>query len=223
MKNITTLLFAYVTLSVAANAQCTFIMSNPSPGNVKITTDQTLNAAGVNYWICDGVNVIISSSLGSSFFLEANATITFNGASSTNADGVFAKAGCVITNNSIGNILVTVNPTNVTLVNNGTGGIILNLSCPSIIYDYTWVGGSSGCATEITEEEEKKDIRIYPNPAIDKINFSETFTGEYRIYDFTGNLVKKETVSGVNQISVDYLSMGAYALFLNDKEYWFVK
>ncbi|MFI5203534.1 MAG: T9SS type A sorting domain-containing protein [Flavobacteriales bacterium] len=218
MKNSILALTAFFALNMTAKAQCNTAIA-PVPGHIKITTNQTLAAIGTIYWVCDGVDVIVSSSPGSVFLLEANATITFNGSS---GDEVFAKTGCVITNNTADDIGVTVNPANVTLTNNGSGNIIITTSCSNVTYDYSLVGGSSGCATSITEGE-KTEISIYPNPVNDIINLTATFTGEYSIYDIAGNLVKKETVSGTQSISVSNLSSGAYALFLNDTGFRFVK
>ena len=67
----------------------------------------------------------------------------------------------------------------------------------------------------------KTEISIFPNPATDRITFSnpENTITEARIYDVQGRLlITKQIVNGIyyGTLEIEQLSIGTYFLFLND-------
>lgn len=189
----------------------------PSPGHVKITNSQTINGTGTIYWLCSGISVIVNSSTGSTFILEQNVDLIINGSS---GDAIFAKPGCTVTNNSSQSISVTSNTTNVTRINNASGNIV-DIHCPSVTYEYTFVGGSACVGTTTSLDQlDLSYIRVGPNPVqrgeeiyLSGNNNSET---EARISDLSGKTMWIEK-GAIQSISTKSLKPGVYFLEFNSK------
>lgn len=205
MKKLITPLLLLVSLPTFS--QCTFMLPM-APGYTKITTDQTVTSTGALYWICDGVQVTVASSLGSTFVLEEYASITFL---DSDGDQVYAKDNCVVTNTSAGDVGVVMNPSTVTISNTGSGSIFTSVSCTAVTYDYMLVGGSSGCApfTSISEAE-KQTIDVYPNPAQSQLVIQGAGQQTYTLFSLLGEVVMQGTLSDKTELNCGSLQRGVY-------------
>ncbi len=193
------------------------------PNHVQISYDQSLIASGESYWVCEGVNVTVTSSPGMNlFYLEKKSTLTFMG---SGGDGIWAKDSCVVTNNSSDYISVTCNPSTVTLLNNGAG-TINSISCANIVYDYYLVGGSPciGTPGSIYDYSQIMPTSIYPNPIISSFvlfivtnSLNEALT--FVLYNTLGKEVKRvENISSMETtLSRGNLKSGIYSYQLMNK------
>ena len=69
-----------------------------------------------------------------------------------------------------------------------------------------------------------ENVILYPNPAKDHINITVANTGNIRIYDASGRLVKTQTLqSGANNIDVSALNAGTYYAEVSGKKVKFLK
>lgn len=68
----------------------------------------------------------------------------------------------------------------------------------------------------------QKDIKIYPNPAIDKINVYNSPSKEYKIFDMTGRVITSGTLER-NSINVSQISSGNYILKVGETTKKFIK
>lgn len=68
----------------------------------------------------------------------------------------------------------------------------------------------------------QKDIRIYPNPAIDMLNVYNAPSKEYKIFDMTGRLINSGIIEQ-NSINVSQLSSGNYILKTGEITKKFIK
>lgn len=68
----------------------------------------------------------------------------------------------------------------------------------------------------------QKEIKIYPNPAIDKLNVYNAPSKEYKIFDMTGRLINSGTLER-NSINVSQLSSGNYILKTGEATTKFIK
>jgi hypothetical protein len=69
---------------------------------------------------------------------------------------------------------------------------------------------------------DQKEIRIYPNPAIDKLNIYNAPSQEYKIFDMTGRVINSGTLER-NSINVSQLSSGNYILKTGEITKKFIK
>ena len=191
-------LIVLVSGSFSLQAQCSMTIPS-SPGHVKISSSQTITATGTVYWVCEGVNLIVTYSPGSAFYLEKNATIKFL---DSDGDAVWAKAGCVVTNNSIDVITVTCNPSTVTMANTGSGTIV-PISCTSVTYVYSMVGSGPCVGTPggINDYSEILPIRLYPNPVISSFTLSIDNDQNFKQFTFVLYNVLGEEVKRVEDIT----------------------
>jgi hypothetical protein len=212
MKTKLLLIAAFFGLTFSVTAQCSMYIY-PSPGHIKITSNQTINGTGTVYWICSGLTVNVASSVGSVFLCEENVTINING---SDGDEVYAKPGCIINNNSDETIGVTANTSTVTMNNNSTGSIVVTANCTVVTYDYSMVGGGGSCINSIGENE-LADVSVYPNPVqngsaitISELNQSSNF----EMYDVTGKIVF--SAKGIiHSISTERMNPGYYFLTIS--------
>ena len=63
----------------------------------------------------------------------------------------------------------------------------------------------------------RKDLSIYPNPAIDKLYLKDVQNGLYAIYNASGQLAQTGTLEPGSVISVHALTPGIYSINLRDK------
>lgn len=68
----------------------------------------------------------------------------------------------------------------------------------------------------------QKDIKIYPNPAIDKLNVYNSPSKEYKIFDMTGRVITSGTLER-NSINVSQISSGNYILKVGETTKKFIK
>jgi len=214
-----TLLVIVVGIKIS-EAQCT-VNIFPIPGHVQITTSQTIAATGTVYWVCEGVTLTVSSSPGSAFLLEKNATIIFNGGS---GDQVSAKDNCVITNNSNDDVGVICNLATITMNNLGSGTLVVDFSCNPVIFDYSLLPGGAGTcgATGIYEESNNADLSFYPNPVKsgNEVFFALPNNAEIKgLYDITGRNVgiKKNSNSSFSTVG---LKAGFYFVKIKQGEFF---
>jgi len=209
MKKIFTLLFVIGSIQTFAQNGfiCTFMIPM-SPGHIKITSDQTINGIGIVYWICDGVNVTVASSVGSMFVLEQYATLTIN---DSDGDEVYAKNNCVVTNNSSADIGITLNPATVTVNNTGSGSITTTASCGAVVYNYSMVGGTSGCAPLTSVNEQfTSEFSIYPNPASQQFTIEGISNMPYYVFDLLGNIVQTGITQQKTVVNCQGMNRGVY-------------
>lgn len=186
-KLYTTITLAILTLTGSTQCNLTIPMS---PGHIQVSSDQSLALTGTIYWVCENVNLTVTASPGSTILLEQNAIVTFDG---SDGDQVYAKSGCVVTNNTPEDIGVAHDPTTTTLNNNGSGSITTTNICTPVVYDYQFVGGSPCVGpNSIAERSHDEQIMIYPNPISGDrtLRFSQP-PSTVEIYDITGALVKR--------------------------------
>ena len=68
----------------------------------------------------------------------------------------------------------------------------------------------------------QKEVKIYPNPAIEKLNVYNSPSKEYKIYDMTGRVINSGTLER-NSINVSELSSGNYILKTGEITTKFIK
>ncbi len=68
----------------------------------------------------------------------------------------------------------------------------------------------SSVATSVTRSK----VSVFPNPSSDYINLSEEQSGEYRIYNYSGQLVLEDSHTN-RKIDISSLSQGMYYLLFN--------
>jgi hypothetical protein len=76
----------------------------------------------------------------------------------------------------------------------------------------------------VLRDENMNSVLIYPNPAKDYINVKVAITGNIKIYDVSGILVKTATLrAGVNRTDISNLQAGTYYGVINGTKLGFVK
>ena len=73
------------------------------------------------------------------------------------------------------------------------------------------------CNILASDETSVQSLKIYPNPVVDLINFSEEIIG-FDIYDMTGKLIRKSIQKG-KIFDVSFLLKGEYIFYITDKNY----
>ena len=68
-----------------------------------------------------------------------------------------------------------------------------------------------------------KSIKLYPNPAEDKLYFEEPINGYTRIINIQGQLVKELNLVNQNSISIDEINPGMYIIEVNNQHTSFIK
>ncbi|MFN5182301.1 MAG: T9SS type A sorting domain-containing protein [Bacteroidota bacterium] len=186
----------------------------PAPGMTKITTNQSAlsSPSGEAFWICSGLTVTVVNSAGSLFVCEDNVTLIF---SNTSGDDVFAKNGCVIVNNSNSDIGVQCDTSQVTLQNNSSGTITLTSNCPSLLYDYSLVGGSACQGISGVEDYKINEllIRVYPNPATSYFTLETQTSEELKLSIFNSlgqEVLRNKKYKSGNLIQLTGISEGVY-------------
>jgi len=76
--------------------------------------------------------------------------------------------------------------------------------------DYIAMTSTNNCQTVGVESVFSSSIPLYPNPAHE--NFTINITGELKIYDMTGRLVKEQTVNGKQETVNCKLNAGIYCV-----------
>lgn len=146
--------------------------------------------------------------------LEQNVHLIVNG---TSGDAVFAKPNCTITNNSSQAISVSCNTTNV-VRNNTSSGMIVDIICPTITYDYSLVGGGPCAAATGLTEQNKTFIKVGPNPLSAGtpiiINTNEINEIEATLTDVSGKIIYSKK-GNIKTIDTHNLLPGIYFLQLS--------
>lgn len=214
-KNLFYLIALLFAVKVSAQSICSVTLA-PSPGHVKITSSQSLNGMGTIYWLCSGITVTINASTGSTYLLEQNVHLVING---TSGDAVFAKPNCTVTNNSSQAISVTCNTTNVTR-NNTSTGMIVDIVCPTVTYDYSMVGGGPCAASTGLTEEHLGLFTVSPNPVAAgeqiKLNSDVAENLEAEITDMSGKTMLSEK-GNLRTLDTHNLVPGIYLLRIRSK------
>lgn len=217
MKKLITLSLVLISFINFGISQCSMLIP-PTPAHVKITSDQTLNAVGMVYWVCEGVTLDIASSPGATYVLEQNVTLNIN---DSDGDQVYAKDNCIINNNSTQDIGVAANTSTVTLNNNSSGSITVTAACSAVTYDYSMVGGSPcmGTTTGLSESAEN-DLEAYPNPVKSgEVIRLKNATGfrSLELFDYSGKKVFSSS-DGSDSISTMNMAKGVYFLIATSND-----
>jgi len=207
MKTLLQVLFIGLT-SALYSQNCEHIIppasNTPTSGIYHVFDDSTINdQAGSIYYICSGVHLTVEWSGGSSYYMEENSQLTIL---DSGGDAVYAKGNCVISENSNGNVAVWKEAS--TVVNGSAPTII----CPTMVFDYSLIGGSSPCdqINSISENDRSK-ITMYPNPVNSggSLTFNEN-VNSLRVYSLGGQLLFQSEDSNTNELVIPSLKSGFY-------------
>ena len=207
MKTLLQVLFIGLT-SALYSQNCEHIIppasNTPTSGIYHVFDDSTINdQAGSVYYICSGVHLTVEWSGGSIYYMEENSQLTIL---DSGGDAVYAKGNCVITENSNQNVAVWKEAS--TVVNGSAPTII----CPSMVFDYSLIGGSSPCGgTNNLDDNLKKEILMFPNPiqSGEILSFNETIHS-FELYSLNGHLLYQMNDIGTKNITLPILSSGMY-------------
>ena len=99
-------------------------------------------------------------------------------------------------------------------------------SCGSYTYgqveDYTLNIVSSGRGDDFDTKDLITDIKLYPNPARDILNVSNTTNEDYKIFDMAGKLINSGNLKG-GSVNVSNLVKGAYVIQVGEVSKRFIK
>lgn len=99
-------------------------------------------------------------------------------------------------------------------------------SCGSYTYgqveDYTLNIVSSGRGDDFDTKDLMTDIKLYPNPARDILNVSNTTNEDYKIFDMGGKLINSGKLKG-GSVNVSGLVKGAYVIQVGEVSKRFIK
>lgn len=99
-------------------------------------------------------------------------------------------------------------------------------SCGSYTYgqveDYTLNIVSSGRGEDFDTKDLMTDIKLYPNPARDILNISNTTNEDYKIFDMGGKLINSGKLKG-GSVNVSGLVKGAYVIQVGEVSKRFIK
>lgn len=99
-------------------------------------------------------------------------------------------------------------------------------SCGSYTYgqveDYTLNIVSSGRGEDFDTKDLITDIKLYPNPARDILNVSNTTNEDYKIFDMGGKLINSGKLKG-GSVNVSGLVKGAYVIQVGEVSKRFIK
>ena len=99
-------------------------------------------------------------------------------------------------------------------------------SCGSYTYgqveDYTLNIVSSGRGEDFDTKDLITDIKLYPNPARDILNVSNTTSEDYKIFDMGGKLINSGKLKG-GSVNVSGLVKGAYVIQVGEVSKRFIK
>lgn len=99
-------------------------------------------------------------------------------------------------------------------------------SCGSYTYgqveDYTLNIVSSGRGDDFDTKDLITDIKLYPNPARDVLNVSNTTSEDYKIFDMGGKLINSGNLKG-GSVNVSNLVKGAYVIQVGEVSKRFIK
>lgn len=181
-------------------------------GSFHITADVTMpHNSGSNFYVCSGVHLTMEGSDGSNYYLEEGAMLTLL---DHDGDNVFAKGNCTIVDQSTTTLAVTSESTTTISKPNDPFNYV-QLTCATMVYDYSLVGGSAPCGTASLEHLESiTEVAIFPNP----VNSGEavTFSHEMKsakLIDPSGRVVFEQT-GGVKEIRLDGIQTGIFLLSL---------
>ena len=176
----------------------------PSSGIYHVFNDSTIyDQDGSIYYICSGVHLTVEWSGGSVYYMEENSQLTIL---DSGGDAVYAKGNCVITENSNQNVTIWKEASTVV---NGTATTII---CPSMVFDYTLLGGISPCDQfNSISENGYIDINIYPNPILSgsSLTFNEK-VNSIRLYSLGGQLIFQSEECNTNEFLLSSLKSGLY-------------
>ncbi len=141
---------------------CTNYIPPAVPGNIyHVFSDASINDPnGGLYYVCSGVHLTVNGSAGSDYYLEQGAQLTLN---DHDGDNVFAKGNCTILDNTIEGIHVTMEATSTFSKPLAPGSAVVDI-CSSMIYDYSYLGGSSTCPASGINYREVQLPVAFPNP-----------------------------------------------------------
>lgn len=190
---------------------------DPTGGTYHILTNTvTMDTAGGDYYVCSGVTLEMTYSAGCNYLLEDGATLIID---QHEGDNVQAKGNCTITDYESSNeLVVTMESTSSATKPNYPLGLI-TFNCANMVFNYSLVGGSSPCASGMSEDLSSTSIRVYPNPVYDFVNLESELTGieQFIIMDGLGRVVKVGMFDKEAIIDVREFHPGIYYLKTQDQ------
>jgi len=171
-------------------------------GSIHILSDTTISDQdGSSYYICAGVSVIMNSSTGCNYMLEDGANLTIN---QHDGDNVIAKGNCTIIDNTDEGIVVTMEASS-TFSKPSMPGAAVIITCPSVVFDYSQVGGSAPCQLASIESNSlNESFLVSPNP----VNGSGILNlgmnaSDVQFIDLTGRIVANYHDLNATSIKLD--------------------
>ena len=99
-------------------------------------------------------------------------------------------------------------------------------SCGSYTYgqveDYTLNIVSSGRGDDFATKDLITDIKLYPNPAREILNVSNTTNEDYKIFDMGGKLINSGNLKS-GSVNINNLVKGAYVIQVGEVSKRFIK
>ena len=213
MKTILPLLFILFTFNSTAQQSCNQLIppaiGNSNGGVFHVHNDSTItNGDGLLFYICSGAHLTVNYSVGNIYLMEDNSLLTIN---AHDGDAVFAKGNCTIIDNTIENIVVNKESSSSFSKPNMPNAAIV-FTCPTMVFDYSMVGGSSSCGQiNGLNEYQKKTLITYPNPIKSggSLFFSEEIN-TLKLYNLNGELVFESLNINSENIHLPELTTGFY-------------
>jgi Secretion system C-terminal sorting domain len=110
--------------------------------------------------------------------------------------------------------------TTYTWLKNGTGALLMTIDVSGTTGQSDGAEYYSFGPLNVPEQIDPTNVLVYPNPAIEFVNFELGMgdLAEIRIFDLSGRLVRTENVKGVNKLvmSTNQFDKGIYIFYLTD-------
>jgi len=177
-------------------------------GSFHVTADTTMPYNdGSDFYVCAGVHLTMTGSAGSNYVLEDGASLTLM---DHGGDNVFAKSNCTITDYSTETLVVT-GEANTTISKPNDAFNFVFMTCPSMVYDYSLVGGSAPCSVLNVSEIEKAEISIFPNPVNQTgvLNFGVELQS-FELIDLSGRVVQSNFDLNSDYVNLEGVEKGVF-------------
>jgi hypothetical protein len=222
MKSILPLLFILFTFNSTAQQSCNqavpLAAGDSTGGSFHVYNDSTItNGDGLLFYICSSAHLTVNSSAGNVYLMEDNSQLTIN--AQDGGDVVLAKGNCTIIDNTIEFTIINKESSSSFSKPNMPSGALI-YTCPSMVFDYSMVGGSSPCSQiNRIETIETEQLIIYPNPASsgESIFFNNDIHS-LRLYSLNGKLVFEALNINTDNIELPNLTAGLYIAKMSSKK-----
>ncbi len=184
-------------------------------GSFHITSDATMpHNSGSNFYVCAGVHLTIEGSDGCNYYLEDGAMLTIQ---DHDGDNVFAKGNCTIVDQSTSTLVVT-SEASTTISKPNDPFNFVQLTCASMVYDYSLVGGSAPCNLSL-DEEVSQTLEVYPNPVMQghTIHFNES-VASVSLVDLSCREVLNIAALNSNELVISDVNPGLYIISIRRED-----